>query len=99
MTCKCGYQNHADANYCGGCGRKLHHGEGISKKWLAIAAACLLITGIGIGNLLSGWGTPAGERQQKNSLQDLIVKKDVHTHVLRNLMFYLYFFYVLNLFL
>ena len=77
MTCKCGYQNHADAKYCGGCGRKLHHGEGISKKWLAIAAACLLITGIGIGNLLSGWGTPAGERQQKNSLQDLIVKKDV----------------------
>ncbi len=77
MTCKCGYQNHADANYCGGCGRKLHHSEGIRKKWLAIAAVCLLITGIGIGNLLSRLGTPDSAMAQQGNLKDLIVKNDV----------------------
>lgn len=77
MTCKCGYQNPADSKYCGGCGRKLHRGEGISKKMLAVAAVCLLITGIGIGNLLSGLAHSAGETEQQNSPRDQIVKKDV----------------------
>lgn len=67
MTCKrCGYQNNADAVFCSGCGRKLHQSSGINKKALAFAGACLLIIGIGIGNLLSGM-VPSGEKTGKDN--------------------------------
>lgn len=69
MTCKCGYQNREGAKDCAWCGRKLHHGKGPHKKWLAIAAVCLLIAGIGIGNLLpllSG-SRQGADPQQKES--------------------------------
>lgn len=77
MTCKCGYQNHSDAKYCGGCGRKLYQGERISKKVMALVAVCLLITGIGIGNLLHGWSGSARETTQKKSLMDILAIKNV----------------------
>lgn len=77
MTCKCGYQNHSDAKYCGRCGRKLRQSEGISKTLLAVAAVCLLITGIGIGNLLSGLNGSDGETAQKKSLKDMLATKNV----------------------
>lgn len=82
MTCKCGYQNHSDAKYCGGCGRKLYQGERISKKVMALVAVCLLITGIGIGNMLPSFGSSAGESGQNKGLGDILARNAEITQVL-----------------
>lgn len=82
MTCKCGYQNHSDAKYCARCGRKLRSGEGIRKKVMALVAVCLLITGIGIGNMLPSFGSSAGESGQNKGLGDILAKNAEITQVL-----------------
>lgn len=82
MTCKCGYQNHSDAKYCGGCGRKLYQGERISKKVMALVAVCLLITGIGIGNMLPSFGSSARESGQNKGLGDILARNAEITQVL-----------------
>lgn len=54
MKCICGYENHAKAQYCARCGHKLSGRKYIVRKWLAAAAVCLVIAGIGICNIVSG---------------------------------------------
>lgn len=74
MTCKCGYQNQDDAKYCGGCGRKLRQGDGISRKVLAIMAVCLLVIGIGIGTVLPELGDILTKKAPREIAQVLPVE-------------------------
>ena len=77
MVCRhCGSRNEAGAKYCANCGQKLSKDDGISRKMMALAAVCLLIVGMGIGNLLPRLsGTSEGAEQQR-SLMDILTKAD-----------------------
>ena len=53
MVCrKCGYQNDAQARFCGGCGHKLTQKKSVNPVVWGVLSACLVVVGIVIGIMI-----------------------------------------------
>ena len=60
MVCrKCGYQNDAQARFCGGCGHKLTQKKSVNPVAWGVLSACLVVVGIVIGIMITREKTTA----------------------------------------